>query len=73
MIGQPALGGDAGLSAIFVARHKCESDEGSQCRGSCDDVDGVHVFIVVLWLCWTRFAADQRTRSKKPQVMSAGL
>ncbi len=44
MIGQPALGGNAGFPAIFVARHKCEPDEGSQRRGSCDDVDGVHVF-----------------------------
>ena len=44
MIGQPALGGDASFSAILVARHEGEADEGSQGRCSCDDVDGVHVF-----------------------------
>ena len=44
MICQPALGGDASLSAIFVARHEGQANKGSQGRGSCDDVDGVHVF-----------------------------
>jgi len=44
MIGQLALGGDAGLAAILVARHKGQADEGSQGRGSCDDVNRVHVF-----------------------------
>jgi hypothetical protein len=34
-----------------VARHEGEADEGSQGRCSCDDVNGVHVFLF-LGLYW---------------------
>ena len=63
MIGQFALGGDAGLAAILVARHEGQPDEGSQRRGSCDDVDRVHVFLFLL-VYWRVIRTTQKFRSQ---------